>query len=149
MSRENPEGANDKREGFIDKLSSLGIKVEEISRKPIVYRVNGRLVNVRSRDVPRVAPDGTRRFWYSLSTNVLEDVDLVIYLTTEPDYFVMIPSGFLANYVDKMSVANGQPATRVFDVDWDNLQLILNEGLRVDIDRFYCNLVHEVDYPQF
>jgi hypothetical protein len=143
------EAAEDKREEFLDKLVSLGYSVDQVSKRPQIYLINGRRVNIRSRSISKGDATRSRLFWYDISTNVLEDVDLVIYLMTEPDYFVMIPSSFLADLVDRMYQAEDIRSKRVFDIDWDDLTLVLQEGERVDIYSFHHNLIHEEDYPDF
>jgi hypothetical protein len=143
------EAAEDKREEFLDKLASLGYGVDQVSKRPQVYLINGRRVNIRSRSISKGDATGSRLFWYDVSTNILEDVDLVIYLMTKPDYFVMIPSSFLADLVDRMYRAEDIRSKRVFDIDWDDLTLVLQEGERVDIYCFHHNLIHEEDYPEF
>ena len=142
------EAAEDKREEFLDKLVSLGYSVEQVSKRPQLYKIDGRRVNIRSRSIARDAYS-SRRFWYDVNTNVLKDVDLVIYLTTEPDYFVMMPSAFLDDLVDRMYTAKGRGSARVFDINWDQLTIVLQDGEEVDINRFYHNLKNEEDYPRF
>jgi len=65
------EAAEDKREEFLDKLVSLGYSVDQVSKRPQVYLINGRRVHVRSRSFSREDATGSRRFWYDVSTSVL------------------------------------------------------------------------------
>lgn len=146
MSRENPKAAAEKREAFVNKLASLGYKVELIKQKPVTYRINGKRVNVRVRDIP--ADSAATRFWYDLSTSVLDEVDYVAYLTTTPDYFVMMPSGFLAGVADRMSTRPKHPNKRVFYLDWDSLDLELSGGERVSVRDYYHNLLDKDDHPR-
>lgn len=87
--------AKESLEGFINKLMSLGYRVTKVSKKPQIYSINGELVNIRSRGKSKEPADGSRLFWYSVAFSVLQDVKWVIYIMTESDYFVMLPSSFL------------------------------------------------------
>jgi hypothetical protein len=145
MSRENPEAAAKKRDAFVNKLTSLGYKVVSIKRNPVIYRVNNKLVNIRVRDIP--ADTCTTRFWYDLSTSVLNEVDYIAYLTTTPDYFIMMPSGFLKNISERMSTRPKHPNKRVFYLDFDSLKLELIGGERISINSYYHNLINEKSYP--
>ncbi|HLA63165.1 MAG TPA: hypothetical protein VK610_01970 [Rhodothermales bacterium] len=145
MSRENPDAAAEKRDAFIAKLKDLGYKVDQIKRKPVTYRINGKRVNVRVRDIP--ADTVATRFWYDLSTSVLDDVDYVAYLTTSLDYFVMMPSGFLKGVSERMSTRPKHPNKRVFYLDWDRLELELTGGERISFNSYYHNLKDEAEYP--
>ena len=144
MARE----AEEKREEFLNKLALLGYDVEQVSKRPQIYRINGHLVNIRSSTRPRNEL-GDRCFWYDISLNVLRKVEFVIYLTTEPDYFVMFPSSFLASLVDRMYRRKDRESTRIFDIDWDALDIILQGGEWVNIEKFYCDLKDKNESPKF
>ena len=65
--------AKDNIDNFINKLVSLGYRVSEISKKPQIYSVNDKLVNIRSRGKSRELADGGKLFWYSIAFNVLQE----------------------------------------------------------------------------
>jgi hypothetical protein len=55
--------AEEKLEGFINKLASLGYRVTEVHKKPQIYSINGELVNICSRGKQKDTADGSRLFW--------------------------------------------------------------------------------------
>jgi len=107
------------------------------------------MVNIRSRGKSRVTADGSRTFWYSVAFSVLKEVKWVIYLTTGPDFFVMLPSSFLETVRDRMYPDGSKDGVGVFDIDWDSLKMELRQGERVPIAEYYHNLIHQEDYPIF
>ncbi len=141
--------AKEKLEDFISKLESLGYEVREVSKKPQIYSINGELVNIRSRGKSKETADGSTLFWYSIAFSVLQYVKWVIYLTTESDYFVMLPSSFLESLKDRMYPDRKNAGVGVFDIDWDGLMIELKQGERISIDDYYHNLIHLEDYPRF
>ncbi len=141
--------AEEKLEGFINKLASLGYRVTEVHKKPQIYSINGELVNIRSRGESRETADRSRRFWYSVAFSVFQDVKWVIYMATTSDYFVMLPSSFLESLKDRMYPDRTKAGVGVFDIDWDGITIDLIQGERISIDDYYHNLIHPEDYPRF
>lgn len=141
--------AEEKLEGFINKLASLGYRVTEVYKKPQIYSISGELVNIRSRGETKETADGSRRLWYNVAFSVLQDVKWVIYMTTGSDYFVMLPSSFLESLKDRMYPDRNKAGVGVFDIDWDSLTIDLKQGERIPIDDYYHNLIHPEDYPRF
>ena len=128
--------AKEKLEDFINKLESLGCRVSKVRNKPQIYSINGTLVNIRSRGTSkRIA--GGMGFWYSVSFSVLEQVKWVIYLTTEPYYFVMLRSSFMNSLRDRMYPDNKNAGVGVFDIDWTEGYLVLKDG---ELERIWDNL---------
>jgi len=129
--------AKEKLEDFINKLASLRYEVREVSKKPQIYSINGKLVNIRSRGMSkRIA--GGMGFWYSVSFSVLKEVKWVIYLMTNSDDFVMLPSSFLDSLKDRMHPDRKNPGVGVFDIDWTEGYLVLKDGkLERICDRIY------------
>ena len=140
--------AEEKLEGFINKLASLGYRIKEVRKKPQIYSINGELVNIRSRGKHKDTADGSRLFWYSIAFSVLQEVKWVIYITTTPDYFVMLPSSFLESLKERMYPDMNKVDVGVFDIDWDGLAIEL-QGERKSINEYYHNLIHPADYPRF
>ena len=140
--------AEEKLEGFINKLASSGYRVTEVHRKPQIYSINGELVNIRSRGKSKETTHG-RRFWYSVTFSVLQEVRWVIYLTTDSDYFMMFPSSFLESLKERMYPDRKNAGVGVFDIDWDNEMIVLKEGEVIRIGEYYHNLIHPADYPRF
>lgn len=141
--------ARAKLKGFVDKLVLLGYRVREVSKRPQIYSINDELVNIRSRGKPRVTADGNRSFWYSVAFSVLPRVKWVVYMATDSDHFVMIPSSSLDNLKDRMYLDRTKTETGVFDIDWDSLAIELARGERVSIGEHYCSLVKRECYPEF
>ena len=141
--------AEAKLKGFITKLASLGYRVREVSKRPQIYSINDELVNIRSRGKPRVTADGNKSFWYSIAFSALRKVKWVIYITTNSDYFVMLPSSFLDNLKNRMYPDESKAETRVFDIDWDSLAIELSQGERISIREYYHNLIEPECYPNF
>ena len=141
--------AKEKKEDFINKLESLGYRVTEVRKKPQIYSINGELVNIRSRSKSKKPAGGNRLFWYSIAFSVLQEVKWVIYITTEPDYFVMLPSSFLDSLKDRMYPDRNKADVGVFDIDWDGLAIELKQGERISIYEYYQNLTGSQDYPIF
>lgn len=141
--------AKEKLEGFINKLASLGYVVREVRKKPQIYSINDELVNIRSRGKFRVTSNGNRRFWYSVTFSVLQYVKWVIYITTESDYFFMLPSSFLESLRDRMYPDRSKAGVGVFDIDWDNMTIDLKQDKRISIDDYYHNFNHKENYPRF
>ena len=141
--------AKTKLKGFINKLASLGYRVREVSKKPQIYSINDELINIRSRGKPREPVDGNRSFWYSVAFSVLREVKWVIYLATNSDYFVKLPSSFLGNLKDCMYPDTSKTETGVFDIDWDSLEIVLRQGERISISEYYGNLIEPECYPEF
>jgi hypothetical protein len=140
--------AEEKLEDFINKLQSLGYRVTEVSKKPQIYSMNGELVNIRSRGKSKEIAGG-RGFWYSITFSVLQEVKWVIYLMTESDYFMMLPSSLLESLKERMYPDRRNAGVGVFDIDWDNGMIVLKQGEIIRIGEYYHNLVHREDYPRF
>ena len=140
--------SEEKLEDFINKLSSLGYRIQEVRRKPQLYSINDKLVNIRSRGKHKSTAYG-RSFWYSVTFNVLQEVKWVIYLMTSPDYFFMFPSSFLGNLKDRMYSDRSKTGVGVFDIDWDNEMMVLKQGELIRINEYYYNLIHQDDFPRF
>jgi len=119
--------AGEKLEDFINKLESMGCEVKPVSKKPQIYRINGELVNIRSRGKSKRVAGGTG-FWYNVSFSVLEEVNSVIYLMTDSDYFVKFPSSFLERLEDRMYPDSKNVGVGVFDIDWTEGYLVLKGG---------------------
>ena len=141
--------AEEKLEGFINKLELLGYRVKKDHKKPQTYYINGELVNIRSRGKLKGTADGSRLFWYSVAFSVLQYVKWVIYITTESDYFFMFPSSFLESLKDRMYPDRRNAGVGVFDIDWDNEMIVLKEGEIKRIGEYYHNLRDREDYPRF
>jgi hypothetical protein len=141
--------ANAKLKGSINKLASLGYRVREVSKRPQIYSINDELVNVRSRGKPRRTVDDNKSFWYSIAFSVLPKVKWVIYIATDSNYFVMLPSSFLDSLKDRMYPDRKKTGTGVFDIDWDSLAIELSQGERISITEYYHNLIERECYPEF
>ncbi len=139
--------AEEKLEGFINKLASLGYRVREVRKKPQIYSINDELVNIRSRGKSKEIVGG-RGFWYDVTFSVLQYVKWVIYITTESDYLFMFPSSFLESLKDRMYPNRRNAGVGVFDIDWDNEMIILKEGEIRHIGEYYHNLIHPEHYPR-
>lgn len=140
--------AEEKLEGFISKLESLEYRVTKVSKKPQIYSINDKLVNIRSRGKSQETTYG-RRFWYSVAFSVLQEVKWVIYLTTDSDHFIMFRSKFLESVKDRMYPDMSKAGVGVFDIDWDNEMIVLKEGKTEHIGEYYQNLRDREDYPIF
>jgi len=140
--------AEEKLEDFINKLESLGYRIQKVRKKPQIYSINGERVNIRSRSRSEETTYG-RRFWYSIHFSVLQDVRWVIYITTDSDYFIMFPSSFLESLKEHMYPDRKNAGVGVFDIDWDNEMIVLKEGEIISIADYYHNLIHPEDYPRF
>ncbi len=138
--------AKEKLEGFIDKLESLGYRVTKVHKRPQIYDINGERVNIRSRGRSRETVYG-RVFWYSVAFSVLQEVKWVIYMTTTPDYFVMLRSSFLERLKDSMYSDRSKTGVGVFNIDWDNMMIELKQGETRSIGEYYHNLIHLEDFP--
>jgi len=138
----------EKLDEFINKLESLGYNVIPIRKKPQIFSINNELVNVRCRGKEKTIAGG-RGYWYSIAFNVLQEVKWVIYVTTTSDYFFIFPNTFLDNLKDQMYLDKQKSDTGVFDLDWDNLKIVLKQGEIKSIDEYYYNLLHDDDYPIF
>ena len=140
--------AEEKLEGFIDKLALLGYRVREVRKKPQIYSINDELVNIRSRGKSKETRDG-RLFWYSVTFSVLQYVKWVIYITTDSDYLFMFPSSFLESLKDRMYPDRRKAGVGVFDIDWDNEMIVLKGGEIIRVDQYYHNLRNREHYPRF
>ena len=140
--------AEEKLEGFLNKLRSLGYRVTEVRKKPQIYSINDELVNIRSRGKSQETTYG-RRFWYSVTSSVLQYVKWVIYLTTDSDHFMMFPSSFLDSHKDRMYPDRKNAGVGVFDIDWDNEMIVLKEGEVIRVGEYYHDLTDEDYYPRF
>ena len=138
----------EKLEGFIDKLESLRYEIEPVSKKPQVYRIDGELVNIRSRSRIDQRTRG-RRLWYSVSFSVLQEVKWIIYLTTDSDHFIMLRSRFLDNLRDRMLPDSKNAGVGVFDIDWDNQFIVIKDGKLEPIEEYYYDLSDPRYYPSF
>ena len=140
--------AEDKLEDFINKLESLGYRIQKVRKKPQIYSINDELVNIRSRGKSQETTYG-RRFWYSVTFSVLQYVKWVIYLTTDSDHFMMFPSSFLDSHKDRMYPDRKNVGVGVFDIDWDNEMIVLKEGEVIRVGEYYHDLTDEDYYPRF
>ena len=84
-------------------------------------------MNIRSSEKSEETTYG-RRFWYSITLSVLQDVKWVIYLTTDSDHSMMFPSSFLDIHKDCMYNDGSRSGVGIFNIDWDNKMLVLKEG---------------------
>jgi len=80
---------------------------------------------------------------------VLQDVSWVIYITTESDYFAMIPGSFLESIKDRMYPDRSRAGVGVFDIDWDSMTIELKQGERISISDYYHSLKYPEHYPVF
>ncbi len=140
--------AEEKLEDFINKLESLGYRIQKVRKKPQIYSINDELVNIRSRGKSQETTYG-RRFWYSVTFSVLQYVKWVIYLTTDSDHFMMFPSSFLDSHKDRMYPDRKNAGVGVFDIDWDNEMIVLKEGEVKRVGEYYHDLTDEDYYPRF
>ena len=140
--------AKEKLEDFINKLESLGYRVEVIKHRPQIYSINGERVNIRSRGKSKEIAGG-RGFWYSVTFSVLQYVKWVIYLTTDSGHFMMFPSSFLDSLKDRMYPDRKNAGVGVFDIDWDNEMIVLKEGEVIRVGEYYHDLTDEDYYPRF
>ncbi len=140
--------AEEKLEAFINKLESLGYEVRKISKRPQIYSINGNLVNIRSRGKSKEIAGG-RGFWYSIAFSVLKNVKWVIYLTTDSDHFMMLPSSFLESRKDRMYPDRSKAGVGIFDIDFDSESLVLKEGKLERIGKYYWNLNDREDIQDF
>ena len=140
--------AEEKLEGFISKLESLGYRVRKVPKKPQIYSINDELVNIRSRGKSQETTYG-RRFWYSVTFSVLQYVKWVIYLTTDSDHFMMFPSSFLDSHKDRMYPDRKNAGVGVFDIDWDEETITLKQGEIVSVSDYYHQLDDPEYYPRF
>lgn len=120
-----------KRESFISKLTSSGCDIQNV--KGQIYIIDGKKVNIRCRNKEKTI-GGNKSFWYSIAFNVLEEVDYVIYLT--PNSYIRFPSNFLREVKDRMYYPSNGRHMGIFDIDWDDLSIILKDG-RINIDEYY------------
>lgn len=142
----NEESPSDKKlEDFINRLTSKGYNVQPGPKKPQIYIIDGKPVNIRCRGKSKTIADG-RGFWYSVSFNVLREVKGVVYITTGPDYLFMFPSNFLESLKDRMYQDKSKAGVGIFDLDWDKQEMIL-KGNPEPISEYYCNLVYQYDFP--
>ena len=139
--------AKEKLKDFITKLEFLGYKITVISKKPQIYSINDKLVNIRSRGRVKETTYG-RVFWYSVAFAVLKEVNWVIYLTTTSDYFYMIPSKFLEDVKANMYEDTSKAEVGIFNIDWGNEHLEL-KGKTIPISKYNHNLTNQQDYPKF
>jgi len=140
--------SEEKLEDFINKLESLGYRIQEVSKKPQIYSIDGELVNIRSRSRSEQRTYG-RRFWYSVSFSVLQGVKWVIYLTTDSDHFMMFPSSFLDSLKERMYPDRKNVEVGVFDLDWDNEMIVLRQGEIISVHDYYHQLDDPEYYPRF
>ncbi len=134
---------------FIANLKPLGYSVTKFAKMPQVYSIDGRLVNVRCRRKARITDSyGSRSFWYDVSFRVLNEVDWVLYLMTEPSYFVNFPAAYLSQLSDQMYAPSRSRIKGVFDIRWDDLTLGLRDT-EVDISAFAGDLMNRESYPRF
>ncbi len=134
-----------KTASFVESLRSNGFIVVEKRISPHILLINGKAVNIRCRNLPTLYSDGSRLFWYDVGKNVLKSVNFVIFIMTDPSYFVMIPVSFLFNLLSKMYPNNAHPDREVFTIDWDNLSLVLRKGTTVDIYKYAYSLQEDLD----
>ncbi len=134
--------AKEKLEGFIDKLVSKGCEVRAVRKRPQIYSINGKLFNIRSRGMSKKIGGGTG-FWYSVSFSVLQEVNGIIYLMTNSDYFIMLRSNFLEQLKDRMYLDRSKPNVGVFDIDWTEGYLVLKGG---ELERIW-DCLHDINDP--
>ncbi|GEM_PF-5734033 len=140
--------AKEKLEGFIDKLESRGYEIEPVSKKPQVYRIDGELVNIRSRGNSKAIAGG-KGFWYSVSFSVLPQVKWVIYLAANSDHFFMFPSSFLVGLQDRMYPDTKNIGVGVFDIDSSEGYLVLKGGDLKPAWTYEYDLNDRQLYPHF
>jgi hypothetical protein len=140
--------SEDKLEEFINKLESRVCRFKIDKRKPRIYFFNDERVNIRCRGKTKKIADG-RGLWYSVSFNVLREVERVIYIGTSSDYFFMFPSSFLESLKDRMYSDKRNAGVGIFDIDYDSEMMVLKQGELISINEYYFNLIYQDDFPQF
>ncbi len=143
------EHCDDKIDQFIHKLTSLGYAARFVSKKPQYYEIDGQLVNLRCTRMMKKDSYGSRKFWYSVNYNALREARWFLYLMTEADYFVMFPREFLYLLYERMYPNHKMPNEGVFDIEWDEMRIKLQDGEYEDINPYYHNLIHKEDFPDF
>lgn len=135
-----------KIETFASRLTTLGAKIQEYEKRPQVFIIDGKKANMRCRNKERII-SGNRSFWYSISFDVLEGVDCVIYLLKGG--FITLPPKFLSEIKDRLYYPRSGRNMGVFDIDEERLSIILQGG-EEDIDSYYhLYPSNEKDYQKF
>jgi hypothetical protein len=134
--------AKQKLNGFISELQSSGHTVIKSSKKGQIYSINGRRWNIRSRSKSEKIK-GERVFWYDISSNILNEVEGVIYLTTESYCFAMIPSEKLETLKDRMYKRDLSKG--IFTLNWDASGILLPDRM----EPFYAYNLKDKDCPNF
>jgi hypothetical protein len=95
-------------------------------------------VNIRTRGKTRPTLRNGRRFWYSIAFSVIKEVPYVLYITTDADPFIVLPSSLLDSHKERMYPDN-KSSTGVFDINWDDSTLKLRNGF----EGVYCYSLKE------
>ncbi len=131
------EDANTKREILIDSLTTSGFDIREISKKPLLYKVNGSILNIRTDSKYKDKASG-KEFWYGLNKNVLKRADYVLYQMVNEKYFLLIPSDFLSENWENFYESEKNVNERSFMIQWDELKIVAYH--RICVDKYYCNM---------
>jgi hypothetical protein len=135
--------AEQKLDRFISDLQSLGYTVAKVPKSRRIYSINGSRWNIRSRGkAERIGRD--RIFWYDISPDILKEVKGIIFLTTESDNFMMLPTQKLESLIDLM-YGNKRNTRKVFKIDWDASGILLNDKM----EGVKAYNLKEKDYPNF
>lgn len=130
---------------FIGNLVSLGYKIEIVSHRPQIYKINEVLVNIRSTSNIKNLNTG-QIFWYDVRWDVLTQVEFVIFIMTSPEYLLKIPTQVLKDFYPNMYPSRKSTKAKSFMINWDGLKLTCN-NLEMNINEYYQNLTYQEELP--
>lgn len=128
---------NNKRQKLIDSLIAIGLNVREISKRPLLFKVNKNIVNIRTNYKYKNKPTG-EEFWYDVNKTALQKADYVLYQMINEKYFLFISSDFLLENWDNFYTSKSSDNNRNFMIEWDELSIVAHE--RICVDKCYCNI---------
>lgn len=135
------------KEKLLENFEKRGCVVRKIHRHGEIYSINSKRVNIRCRTKHKTVND-SRLFWYSFDFNLANDVDFVIFITTNEDFFVIMKPSVLVAIKDKLYPFKRNESARTFYIDWDELNLLHRDG-RIDIGKHHGSFSSEdLNLPQ-
>jgi len=126
-----------KQKTLIDNLLKNGFQVKELSKSPLLFNVNGKLVNVKTKLTFNDKKHG-KEFWFGVYKSVLNKTEYTLIQMVDNNSFLFFTSKFLLENWSSFYTANKSETFRTFMIEWDSSNLVSNK--RIDIDNFYCNI---------
>ena len=139
------EKSKHRKEEFIKQLIASGINLIEIPKhRGTFYKVKSHTIYLRTttKDAPK--------YWYDVPSDVLIDIDYLIFQTTTKYHFVLFPKSFIKQIYNSLKDSN-RPNTKIFYIDWfnDNGETLSSNNYSINISEYCCSTQPSNQYGNY